>query len=72
MTCLHCQEELPASLFDDGRIGEGLSVGRFSCPSCHAEHVRREVGRLSSGAPLYSIRLWGHLSSNRRQGARTD
>lgn len=67
MTCLECSKELPASLFEKGEKPPPSKSGRFACPSCGAEHVRREIGSTPDGKPLYSLRLWGHPSSRRKK-----
>lgn len=61
MRCLHCGREIPQSFF------EAAKADRFSCPHCAAEHVRREIGRLPSGEPQYSVRLWGHPTGLRKK-----
>ncbi|HXX93960.1 MAG TPA: hypothetical protein VEN81_10015 [Planctomycetota bacterium] len=61
MTCLHCNAELTDDFFLERSRSQEFKGGRFACPLCGAEHIRRLVGQLPSGAPLYSIRLWGHL-----------
>lgn len=34
--------------------------GRFNCPSCRADHVRRELVKTPGGRSSYSFRLRGH------------
>jgi len=67
MNCLHCGREIPDSFFS--RLGGSpeFKGGRFACPHCGAEHVRRTEGTLPSGAPLHTFRLWGHPTTVRRQ-----
>ncbi|HZE98071.1 MAG TPA: hypothetical protein VE981_13660 [Planctomycetota bacterium] len=67
MNCLSCNVEIPDSLFAEWEKTEQFKGGRFSCPTCSAEHVRREIGKTPTGEPLYTFRLWGHLTSVRRQ-----
>jgi hypothetical protein len=57
MNCLYCAKEIRVETSTDGR---------FTCPHCSADHARREIGRLASGQPEYTIRLWGHLTRFRR------
>jgi transposase-like protein len=67
MRCLHCDKEFPASFLEEWERSDAARSGHFSCPHCAADHVRREIGRSPAGRPEYSIRLWGHLSENRRR-----
>ena len=67
MRCLNCQEPLPELPDVDKSKPVSANSGHFACPHCKANHVRREVGRLPSGEPLYSVRLWGHLTAARRK-----
>lgn len=65
MRCLHCGKEIPDAFFTDwGKTVESKS-GHFNCPHCNADHVRRQAGQLPNGKPLYTIRLWGHLTRMR-------
>jgi hypothetical protein len=67
MTCLTCNGEISEEFFLNLSRSVEFKGGRFQCPHCRAEHVRREVGRLPSGEPLYSIRRWGHLATRRHE-----
>jgi hypothetical protein len=67
MHCLLCNQELPESFLEEWARSAQASSGRFSCPHCAADHVRREIGRTPLGKPQYSVRLWGHLSEIRRR-----
>jgi DNA-directed RNA polymerase subunit RPC12/RpoP len=67
MKCLHCGDEIPETIFADWEKSEGSKDGRFNCPHCNADHVRRQVGTLPTGEPLYSCRLWGHLTRMRKK-----
>ena len=67
MNCLNCQAPLPESAFPKEQLDLNVKKDRFACPHCRAEHVRRRIGTLPSGEPLFSLRLWGHLTSMRRK-----
>lgn len=67
MKCLHCTVEIPESFFVEwGRTKESEN-GRFQCPHCRADHVRRTAGHLPNGEPLWNFRLWGHLTRMRKK-----
>ena len=67
MNCLNCQGPLPEAAFPKEQSSLNVKKDRFACPHCGAELVRRRIGTLSSGEPLFSLRLWGHLTSLRRK-----
>jgi DNA-directed RNA polymerase subunit RPC12/RpoP len=67
MYCLHCSREIPKDFFEQWDQTKAAKKGLFRCPHCAADHVRREIGRLASGEPEYSIRLWGHPTRFRRK-----
>jgi hypothetical protein len=66
MKCLSCDREFPEPSIEQENSADELKGGRFACPQCGAEHIRRQVGELPSGKPLYDIRLWGHLTAKRK------
>jgi len=66
MKCLACGKIIPDSFFVGESKTEQFKGGRFACPHCGAEHVRRLIGTLPSGGPLYTYRLWGHPASGKR------
>jgi DNA-directed RNA polymerase subunit RPC12/RpoP len=65
MNCLRCGREISDSFFTLLNQSPEFKGGRFACPHCGAEHLRREVGTLPTGAPLFTVRLWGHLRAPR-------
>ena len=67
MNCLHCAREIPVAFFDSRTESPEFKGGRFSCPHCGAEHIRRNVGKLPNGEPLHNFRLWGHLKMQERE-----
>ncbi|HVR84254.1 MAG TPA: hypothetical protein VMU54_08085 [Planctomycetota bacterium] len=67
MKCLSCGRALSDAFFTDLAKSVEFKGGRFACPHCGAEHIRRKIGELPSGAPLYTLRLWGHPLAKRRQ-----
>lgn len=67
MPCLQCGLEIPAAFFLAWESTEARRHGRFACPHCSAEHVRRPAGRRADGASDYTVRLWGHPTGTRRQ-----
>lgn len=67
MECMSCGQSISESFFDEKNGTEQFKGGRFGCPHCGAEHVRRDIGRLPSGKPLYTVRLWGHLTTVKKQ-----
>lgn len=67
MKCLQCGVEIPEAFFTQRNQSESIKGGRFACPQCGAEHVRRVIGQDPSGAPLFSVRLWGHLKAAKRK-----
>jgi hypothetical protein len=71
MRCPQCDREIAEAFFSDRSQSCQFKGGRFACPHCAAELVRRQIGRLPSGEALYSVRLWGHLASTRRKAAAT-
>lgn len=72
MNCLHCGKEISDSFFEKLSRSHEFKGGRFACPDCGADHVRRNEGKLPSGAPLYTYRLWGHVSLMRRNPSPPD
>jgi len=69
MKCLECGSKLSSEFFALRTESPEFKGGRFACPHCGAEHLRRLVGHLPSGEPLYSLRLWGHLTAARRSAS---
>jgi hypothetical protein len=67
MRCLDCHTDIPEDFFLQLSRSVQFKGGRFACPQCGAEHVRREVGQLSSGRPVYTFRLWGHQATQVRR-----
>jgi hypothetical protein len=67
MKCLSCSEEISEAFFAERSRSEEFKGGRFACLHCGAEHIRRWIGQLSSGEPLHTFRLWGHLASVRHK-----
>lgn len=67
MKCLDCGKEIPESFFASWQTSPQAKSGRFNCPHCEADHVRREIGRTPEGKRLYSVRLWGHPTKARRK-----
>jgi hypothetical protein len=68
MRCLHCTLDIPATFLEDwAKSREAESGGRFRCPHCNADHVRREIDPLPSGERQFTYRLWGHLKSFRKK-----
>ena len=67
MKCQHCNTEIPESFFEAWQKTPAAKSGRFACPHCSAEHVRREIGKTPEGKSLYSIRLWGHPTTTKRK-----
>jgi len=67
MRCLHCGREIPETFFESWSATPEAKSGRFRCPSCDAEHVRREIDPLPSGKRQFTFRLWGHLTANRKR-----
>lgn len=67
MRCLHCGREFPAGFFQEWEQTSAARTGRFRCPHCQAEHVRRLIGHHPSGHEEYSVRLWGHPTGYRRR-----
>jgi len=65
MKCLRCGRGISQSFFDLLQQSPEFKGGRFSCPHCGAEHLRRPAGTLPSGEPLFTFRLWGHLRAPR-------
>jgi predicted RNA-binding Zn-ribbon protein involved in translation (DUF1610 family) len=63
MNCLNCQDPLPEDHFREAPPEAVARQGPFSCPHCGANHIRRKVGSLPSGKPLYSLRLWGPVTA---------
>jgi hypothetical protein len=61
MKCMNCGAEIPEEFFAQKSQSTQFRGGRFACPHCGVEHLRRQVGQLHSGEPMYSFRLWGHL-----------
>jgi len=61
MNCLRCNRQISDTFFSARDESPEFKGGRFACPHCGAEHLRRNVGTLASGEPLFSFRLWGHL-----------
>jgi hypothetical protein len=66
MKCLRCSREISDDFFACREQSPEFKGGRFACPHCLAEHLRREVGKLPSGEPLLGFRLWGHLAATRQ------
>jgi len=66
MHCLHCAKEIAETFFEALSLSPRARDGRFRCPHCSADHVRREIGRLASGQVEYTVRLWGHPTRFRR------
>jgi len=60
LKCLACGKSIPDAFFKERSTSVEFKGGRFACPHCGAEHVRRSIGHLPSGEPLYTFRLWGH------------
>jgi len=67
MRCLLCGREIPSTFFDAWSGTEEAKSGRFHCPFCDAEHLRREIAPLPSGKPQFTVRLWGHLTAQRKR-----
>jgi len=67
MKCLDCGQEIPDEFFTAWEQSPQAKSGRFTCPHCRADHVRRDIGKTPEGKPLFSIRLWGHPTSTRRK-----
>lgn len=65
--CLHCNEDIADDFLAAWDKSAQAKSGRFTCPHCSADHVRREIGRTPEGKPLYTFRLWGHPTSSRRK-----
>ncbi|HVE41189.1 MAG TPA: hypothetical protein VNM14_14945 [Planctomycetota bacterium] len=69
MNCLGCGREISDTFFALRRQSPEFNGGRFACPHCGAEQLRRPVGTLPSGEPLYDIRRWGHPRAPRESVA---
>jgi len=67
MTCLQCGKPLTDDFFALWERSPLAKSGRFNCPSCGADHVRRDIGRTPEGKRLFSVRLWGHPTSGRKK-----
>lgn len=67
MKCLHCGQEIPERFFQELENTQAAKTGRFNCPHCAADHVRRKIGLLPSGQPEYTMRLWGHPTKFRKR-----
>jgi hypothetical protein len=67
MDCLHCAKEIPDAFMAAWEATPQSKSGRFNCPACGADHVRRDIGRTPNGKPLYTFRLWGHPTSVRKK-----
>lgn len=67
MKCLDCTKDIPDSFIAEWQKSPQAKSGRFACPSCGVEHVRREIGHTPEGKPLYSVRLWGHPTTSRKK-----
>ena len=67
MNCLHCSFEIPDGFFAAWELTPQATSGRFMCPSCAADHVRREIGTTREGKALFTVRLWGHPTTTRKK-----
>jgi DNA-directed RNA polymerase subunit RPC12/RpoP len=67
MKCQHCSEEIGDDFFAAWDKNPRSKSGRFRCPHCSADYVRREIGKTPEGKPLYTFRLWGHPTSSRQK-----
>ncbi len=67
VTCLECGKVLPDDFFEAWQKSPEAKSGRFTCPGCGADHVRREIGRTPEGKPLFNVRLWGHPTTRKRK-----
>ncbi len=67
MRCQECGGEIGDAFFAAWEKTAQAKNGRFECPSCRADHVRRGIGTSPEGKPLYSIRLWGHPTTKKRK-----
>jgi len=67
MNCLHCGQALPEAVLTAWERAPQAKSGRFACPSCGADHVRRAIGKTPEGKPLFTLRLWGHPTTTRKR-----
>jgi hypothetical protein len=70
MRCLCCSREIPAAFLVAWSASAEAKSGRFGCPRCDADHVRREIAPLPSGQRQFAYPLWGHLTAIRQKEAK--